>query len=120
MAHNLSGIIKSIRDIMREDRGINGDAQRIEQLGWMLFLKIFDDKDQELELIHEDYHSPIPTELQWRAWAANAEGITGDELLNFVDRTLFPALRELNPQRGGSVDARALMVREVFEGNKTT
>jgi type I restriction enzyme M protein len=117
MAHNLSGIIKSIRDIMREDRGINGDAQRIEQLGWMLFLKIFDDKDQELELIHEDYHSPIPTELQWRAWAANAEGITGDELLNFVDRTLFPALRELNPQRGGSVDARALMVREVFEGN---
>jgi type I restriction enzyme M protein len=117
MAHNLSGIIKSIRDIMREDRGINGDAQRIEQLGWMLFLKIFDDKDQELELIHEDYHSPIPAELQWRAWAANAEGITGDELLNFVDRTLFPALRELNPQRGGSVDARALMVREVFEGN---
>ena len=62
MAHNLSGIIKSIRDIMREDRGVNGDAQRIEQLGWMLFLKIFDDKDIEMELLNDAYVSPIPAE----------------------------------------------------------
>lgn len=109
---NLSGLIKSIRDIMREDRGINGDAQRIEQLGWMLFLKIFDDKDQELELIEDNYKSPIPKKYQWRNWAADSEGMTGDELQKFVDNKLFPALSEL-PAR----DRRSLLVREVFEGN---
>lgn len=109
---NLSGVIKSIRDIMREDRGISGDGQRIEQLGWMLFLKIFDDKDKELELFDENYKSPIPEKFKWRNWAANNEGMTGDELLNFLDQKLFPALKEL-PAR----DQRAYMVREVFEGN---
>lgn len=109
---NLSGLIKSIRDIMREDRGINGDAQRIEQLGWMLFLKIFDDKDQELELLDDAYKSPIPKKYQWRNWAADPEGMTGDELQKFIDQQLFPKLREL-PAR----DRRALLVREVFEGN---
>lgn len=109
---NLSGLIKSIRDIMREDRGINGDAQRIEQLGWMLFLKIFDDKDQELEMLDDSYKSPIPKKFQWRKWAADEEGITGDELQKFVDNQLFPALSEL-PAR----DKRSLLVREVFEGN---
>jgi type I restriction enzyme M protein len=109
---NLSGLIKSIRDIMREDRGINGDAQRIEQLGWMLFLKIFDDKDQELELLDDSYKSPIPKKYQWRNWAADPEGMTGDELQKFIDQQLFPKLREL-PAR----DRRALLVREVFEGN---
>ena len=114
MAHNLSGIIKSVRDIMREDRGINGDAQRIEQLGWMLFLKIFDDKDQEMELLDDAYQSPIPAECQWRHWAADAEGITGDALLNFVDNSLFPALKNLSVSAG---NPRRLLVREVFEGN---
>lgn len=109
---NLSGLIKSIRDIMREDRGINGDAQRIEQLGWMLFLKIFDDKDQELELLDDNYKSPIPKKYQWRKWAADEEGITGDELQKFVDQQLFPALRGLAAR-----DRRSLLVREVFEGN---
>ena len=109
---NLSGVIKTIRNDMREDRGISGDGQRIEQLGWMLFLKIFDDKDKELELLDDKYKSPIPEKFKWRNWAANDEGMTGDELLNFVDQQLYPALKEL-PAR----DPRAYMVREVFEGN---
>jgi type I restriction enzyme M protein len=109
---NLSGIIKSIRNDMREDRGVSGDGQRIEQLGWMLFLKIFDDKDKELELLDDNYISPIPEKFKWRNWAANDEGMTGDELLNFVDQQLFPTLKELS-----AIDPRAYMVREVFEGN---
>ncbi len=116
---NLQGIIKSIRDTMREDKGVNGDAQRIEQLGWMLFLKIFDDKDQEMEMLDDAYASPIPTLFQWRNWAADAEGITGDTLLDFIDRQLFPALRQLPTTlgAGGVTNPRALLVREVFEGN---
>ncbi len=109
---NLSGVIKTIRNDMREDRGISGDGQRIEQLGWMLFLKIFDDKDKELELLDDKYKSPIPENFKWRNWAADDEGMTGDELLNFVDQQLYPTLKEL-PAR----DPRAYMVREVFEGN---
>ncbi len=97
---------------MREDRGLSGDGQRIEQLAWMLFLKIVDDKDKELEAIKDNYKSPIPKDLQWRNWAADDEGMTGDELLNFIDQSLFPRLRNLN-----SRDKRAFMVREVFEGN---
>lgn len=115
---NISGILKSIRDIMWQDIGLNGDAQRIEQLGWMLFLKIFSDKDRELELLNSKYKSPIPTWLHWEKkkgnWAGDDEGITGDELLEFVDRQLFPTLRNLNVSTG---NRRALIVREVFEGN---
>lgn len=115
---NLSGILKSIRDIMRMDTGLNGDAQRIEQLGWMLFLKIFSDKDRELEILKENYKSPIPNEFHWIKkkgnWAGDDEGMTGDELLTFVDQKLFPALRNLDLNVG---NGRALIVREVFEGN---
>ncbi len=115
---NISGVIKSIRDIMWQDTGLNGDAQRIEQLGWMLFLKIFSDKDLELELLDDTYTSPIPAEFHWVQekgnWAGDDEGITGDELLEFVDRQLFPALRNLDVSTG---NRRALIVREVFEGN---
>ena len=110
---NLQGIIKSIRDIMWQDTGLNGDAQRVEQLGWMLFFKIFSDKDQELELLDDNYRSPIPDGPHWEQWAADAEGITGDDLLRFVDGTLFPALRNLGVQN----NQRALLVREVFAGN---
>lgn len=110
---NLQGIIKSIRNIMRQDSGLNGDAQRIEQLGWMLFFKILCDKDQELELRYDNYKSPIPAELHWENWAGDSEGITGEELQVFVDRTLFPTLRNINV----SGNPRALIVREVFEGN---
>lgn len=115
---NISGILKSIRDIMWQDTGLNGDAQRIEQLGWMLFLKIFSDKDKELELLNPKYKSPIPDKFHWvnekGNWAGDDEGITGDELLEFVDRKLFPAMRNIDLSTG---NRRALIVREVFEGN---
>src|SRR3954464_8841849 len=87
--------VKSIQDIMRQDTGVDGDAQRISQLCWMFFLKIIDDQDQELEVTRRDYRSPIPAHLQWRAWAADPEGMTGDELLGFINTQLFPHLKEL-------------------------
>lgn len=115
---NLKGILDSIRKIMWQDTGLNGDAQRIEQLGWMLFLKIFSDKDKELEILNDDYQSPIPAELHWEAWAGNDEGITGDELQAFVDQKLFPTLRNLPVGLSQDLaNQRALLVRGVFEGN---
>lgn len=99
---------------MWNDTGLNGDAQRIEQLGWMLFLKIFSDKDKELEIVQDDYTSPIPDEFHWDQWAGDDEGITGDELLYFVDQKLFPTLREVDISTGNK---RAYIVHEVFNGN---
>lgn len=117
---NVGAVVSSIRNIMRQDRGISGDAQRLEQLGWMLFLKIIDDKDQELELLDDNYTSVIPKKFQWRNWAANDEGMTGEELLEFIDATaddkpgLFATLRNLNnPQN----PKRAALVKEVFDGS---
>jgi len=117
---NVSAVVSSIRNIMRQDRGISGDAQRLEQLGWMLFLKIIDDKDQELEILKDNYVSVVPEKFQWRTWASDPEGITGDELLEFIDsnaesnRGLFASLRNLtsitNPKR-------ASIVKEVFDGS---
>ena len=78
---SVSNVIKSIQDIMRKDAGVDGDAQRIGQIGWMLFLKIFDDQEQELELTYDDYQSPIPEALRWSSWATDPEGITGETLL---------------------------------------
>ena len=92
---NVSGIVKSIRDIMRKDKGTYGDVQRLEQLGWMFFLKIFDDREQEMELLNENYQSPISKDLRWSNWATNEEGITGDELLEFINNHLLPNLKEL-------------------------
>ena len=115
---NISSIIKNVRNIMRnEDQGISGDAQRLEQLGWMLFLKILDDKDQELELIRKGYKSVVPEKFQWRTWAADPEGITGDELLEFINDAragLFASLREL---KSTNAPQRAALVREVFDGS---
>ena len=73
---SLSTTIKTIQDIMRKDAGVDGDAQRVSQLGWMLFLKVLDDRDAEKELLDDDYKSPIPQRLRWRTWAKNPEGIT--------------------------------------------
>jgi len=115
---NLKGIIDSIRKIMWTDTGLNGDAQRVEQLGWMLFFKIFSDKDKELEIMDDNYVSPIPEELHWDAWAGDDEGITGDELQDFVDNKLFKQLKDLQIPPNNSIQTRrALIVREVFEGN---
>src|SRR3989442_15366744 len=100
--------VKSIQDIMRQDSGVDGDAQRISQLCWMFFLKIIDDQDQQLELMQDGYRSPIPKTLQWRAWAANPEGITGDQLLSFINDELFPGLKEL-PTSGKAGDRRRVV-----------
>lgn len=106
-------LVKSIQDEMRKDAGVDGDAQRISQLCWMFFLKIIDDQDQELELVNEAYESPIPDEFQWRNWASDREGMTGDELLAFINAELFPALKAL--PTGGPQGHRARVVRSVFE-----
>jgi restriction endonuclease S subunit len=106
-------IVKSIQDIMRQDTGVDGDAQRISQLCWMFFLKIIDDQDQELEMLASGYRSPIPENLKWRTWAANPEGITGEELLTFINGELFPALKRLTPT--GQKGDRRRVVRDVFE-----
>jgi type I restriction enzyme M protein len=106
-------VVKSIQDIMRQDTGLDGDAQRISQLCWMFFLKIIDDQDQELELLSAAYRSPIPKQFKWRAWAADPEGITGDELLAFVNGELFPALKNL--PTATQLSDRRHVVKGVFE-----
>jgi type I restriction enzyme M protein len=108
----ISTTIKSIQDIMRKDTGVDGDAQRIGQLVWMLFLKIYDDREREWELLDDDYVSPIPEDLRWRNWAADPEGMTGDELKRFVDDELFPGLQALT-SRGD--DTRPVVIRDAFE-----
>jgi type I restriction enzyme M protein len=105
--------VKSIQDIMRQDSGVDGDAQRISQLCWMFFLKITDDQDRQLELMQDDYHSSIPAKLRWRSWAADPEGITGEELLTFINTQLFPQLKELST--AGKQADRRRVVRDVFE-----
>jgi type I restriction enzyme M protein len=110
---SVRNIVKSIQDIMRQDTGVDGDAQRISQLCWMFFLKIIDDQDQELELLSADYRSPLPKKYQWRAWAANPEGVTGDDLLAFVNDDLFPALKNLAISR--KTGDRRRVVKDVFE-----
>lgn len=106
-------LVKSIQDIMRQDSGVDGDAQRVSQLCWMFFLKIIDDQDQELELTRDGYVSPIPSKFQWRNWAADPEGITGEALLAFVNGELFPGLKNL--QLTGKAGDRRKIVRDVFE-----
>ena len=109
-----SGFIKRIRDIMRMDAGINGDAQRIEQMVWMLFLKVYDAKEDDWELNEDDYESIIPEELRWRNWAKadeNGHAMTGDKLLNFVNNILFPVLKGNDVKDGDAV---------LYEGIKVT
>lgn len=109
---NISAIVKSIQDIMRKDAGVDGDAQRIGQVSWMLFLKILDDQEKNLEILRDGYVSPMPEDCKWRNWAADNEGMTGDELVEFVNETLFKKLRGLpfdreNPMTG--------IIKGVFE-----
>src|SRR3990172_12385251 len=95
----LQSAVKNMQNIMRKDAGVDGDAQRLSQLVWMLFLKIIDDAEKNQELIDPKYRSPIPEKLRWRNWAQDPEGITGDELQNFVNNMLFPTLKELSVDR---------------------
>lgn len=108
---NISTLVKSIQDIMRKDAGTYGDAQRIEQMAWLLFLKIFDDRETQLELFDDDYKSPLKQHLRWRNWAADEEGITGDALLDFVNLTLLPALKNMTAGK----DQIAGLIRMSFE-----
>lgn len=95
---NLTGFVKRLRDIMRNDAGINGDAQRIEQIAWMLFLKVYDAKEQDWAWDDDDYRSIIPEKCRWQNWAhddKSGTALTGDKLLDFVNNTLFPTLKSL-------------------------
>ena len=109
---NVSNIVKTIQDIMRKDAGTYGDAQRLEQLGWMFFLKIFDDREKELELLRDDYRSPLHPYMRWSSWAENEEGITGDALLQFVNNDLLPNLKNLP---GASKDRMVTLIRTTFQ-----
>lgn len=95
---SLSNFVKRIRDIMRNDAGINGDAQRIEQMAWMLFLKVYASKEKDWEFDDEDYVSIIPENCRWINWAVDdrsGKAMTGDTLLSFVNNVLFPTLKGL-------------------------
>ena len=96
MSSNLTGFIKRLRDIMRNDAGINGDAQRIEQISWLLFLKVYDTKEEDWEFDDEKFQSIITENFCWRIWAhdvGSGTAMTGDVLLVFVNLTLFPTLK---------------------------
>ena len=107
---NVGGIIKSIRDIMRKDAGVDGDAQRISQMVWMLFMKIYSHKESEWIAANKKYKSPIPNELQWEHWATNID-LSGEELIGFINNKLFPEFKNLD----GSKSDQAKMVKSVFE-----
>lgn len=109
---NIQPVIKSIQNIMRKDAGVDGDAQRLSQLVWMLFLKIFDDQEKQRELINLQYQSPLPQDLRWRNWATDPEGITGDKLQDFINNQLFKRLKDLSFNE--TDDPRGFIVREVF------
>ncbi len=109
---SISSVIKSIQDIMRKDAGIDGDAQRLGQMSWLLFLKIFDAQEEALEFELDNYQEPIPSQYLWRNWAQNNEGITGDELLGFVNDQLFPELKTLTAPI--NLNPRGFVVREAF------
>ena len=113
---NLSGFIKRLRDIMRNDAGINGDAQRIEQITWMLFLKVYDAKESDWEMNEDDYTSIIPNECRWTNWAHDDKSgvaLTGDDLLDFVNNTLFPTLKNLAVTRETPI--KKAIVQTVFQ-----
>jgi type I restriction enzyme M protein len=109
---SVSNIVKSIQDIMRKDAGVDGDAQRIGQMAWLLFLKIFDAQEEELEVIQKEYELPIPSELLWRNWASDKEGITGEAMLEFINTKLFPGLKTLNATP--TSNPRGFVAKEAF------
>ncbi|MGE4502554.1 MAG: N-6 DNA methylase [Thiomicrospira sp.] len=109
---SISSVIKSIQDIMRKDAGVDGDAQRLGQLSWLLFLKIFDAQEEELEFELDHYQAPIPEQYLWRNWAADADGLTGDALLDFINSDLFPTLKDLTAPM--DTNPRGFVVKEAF------
>jgi type I restriction enzyme M protein len=109
---SISSVIKSIQDIMRKDAGVDGDAQRLGQMSWLLFLKVFDAQEEELELELDDYKTPIPEKFLWRNWAQDPEGITGEQLLDFVNDELFYGLKNLTAPI--DLNPRGHVVRDAF------
>lgn len=112
----ISNFIKKVQDIMRNDPGVNGDAQRIEQIVWMLFLKIYDARENEWEMFEDSYESIIPEKFKWRNWAKDnkdGESLTGDSLLDFVNNELFPAFKNL--EVGNETQTKQRIVKDVFE-----
>lgn len=107
----ISNIVHSVRNIMRRDPGVDGDAQRISQMTWMIFLKVFDAMEQEKEAENSKYKSPLPEEIRWRNWADDEEGITGEELLDFVNKKIFEQVKNLDVEN----DRKAQLVKQVFE-----
>ncbi len=110
---SITTLIKTIQNIMRKDVGVDGDAQRISQIVWLLFLKIFDDKEKEWQLTENAYKSPLQSRFRWSSWAKDPEGMTGDELIDFVNNNLFPALKKLATTAG--VPQRGKVIGSVFE-----
>ena len=113
---SLSNFVKRIRNIMRNDAGISGDAQRIEQMAWMLFLKVYDEKENDWEMDSDDFKSVIPEECRWRNWAHDDDSgnaLTGDDLLNFVNNTLFTKLKEIEVTPETPI--RQAIVKTMFE-----
>lgn len=114
----LSDYVKRLQDIMRQDSGVNGDAQRIEQMTWILFLKIYDSKEGYWEFVDDNYQSIIPEELRWKNWAfdkKDGNALTGDSLLKFVNQELFPGLKNL--QINENTPKNQTIIKEVFEDN---
>lgn len=109
---SISSVIKSIQDIMRKDAGVDGDAQRLGQLSWLLFLKIFDAQEEELKFEQDNYRTPIPKKYLWRSWAADSQGITGDELLDFINNDLIVELKNLAAPI--NTNPRGYVVKEAF------
>lgn len=113
---DLNGFVKRIRDIMRQDAGINGDAQRIEQIAWMLFLKVYDAQEYDWEMDDASYVSIIPQKCRWREWAVDDKkgtALTGDKLLDFVNNTLFPELKSLEVDADTPI--KKAIVKTAFE-----
>ena len=109
---SISATIKSVQDIMRQDAGVDGDAQRISQLVWMLFLKVFDSKEKEWDALSDDYTYIIPDGLRWSDWAEDDEGITGDELIDFVNNTLLKTFKDW--QLTEASDPQAVLGKSLF------
>ena len=112
----LNTLIKRLRNEMRNDAGVSGDAQRLEQMTWLFFLKIYDAREEEWEILDEDYHSIIPERLRWHSWATNrmdGSSMTGPELIDFINNELFPGLRNLNVTE--DTPLKQAIVKAVFE-----
>ncbi|WP_024773003.1 class I SAM-dependent DNA methyltransferase [Aquimarina macrocephali] len=107
---NITSIVRSIRNIMRKDEGVDGDAQRISQMVWMLFMKIFADKEEEWKKSRKTYKSPLPEKLKWQNWAADENGLTGDKLITFINDELFPILKTIEP----TDTDQSVIVKSVF------